>query len=50
MRQNHFVVKCIKNWNSLNINIVCALTCAVFKRQLMANTNFNLRGHAFNAS
>ena len=49
MRQNHFVIKCINNWNSLSNDIVCASTCAVFKRQLMAYKNFNLRGHAFNA-
>ena len=50
MRQNHFVIRCINNWNSLSNNIVCTSTCAVFKRQLMAYTNFNLKGYAFNAS
>ena len=50
MRQNHFVIKCINNWNYLSNNIVRASTCAVFERQLMAYTNVNLRGHAFNAS
>ena len=50
MRQNHFVIRFINNWNSLSNNIVCASTCAVFKRLLMAYTNFNLRGRAFNVS
>ena len=50
MRQNNFVTRCINNWNSLSNNIVCVSTCAVFKRQLMAYINFNLRRHAFNAS
>ena len=50
MRQNHFVIRWINNWNSLNNNFVCALTYAVFKRQLMAYINFNLRGQAINSS
>ena len=42
MQQTHFIIRCINNWNSLRNNIVCASTCAVFKRQLMAYTNINL--------
>ena len=40
MRQNHFVIRFINNWYSLSNNIVCALICAVFKRQLMAHKKF----------
>ena len=50
IRQNHFVIRYINNWNSLSNNIVCASTCAMFKRQLMVYTDFDLREHAFNAT
>ena len=50
MRKNHFVIRCTNNWNFLSNNIVCASTCTLFKRHLMAYTNFNLGGHAFNVS
>ena len=49
MRQNHFIIRCINKWNSLSNNIVYTSTYAVFERNLMAYTNFNLREHAFNA-
>ena len=49
LRQTHFFIRC-KNRNSVSNNTVCVSTCAVFETQLMAYTNFNLRGHAFNVS
>ena len=50
IRNNHFVVRCVNNWNSLTNDIVCAKSYNLFRKYVYMFNNFTLRGHAFNVS
>ena len=50
IRNNHFVVRCVNNWNSLTSDIVCAKSYNLFRKYVYMFNNFTLRGHAFNVS
>ena len=41
---NHFVVRCVNNWNLLNDNIVCASSFNVFKKRLLLFVKLFLKG------
>ena len=48
IRKNHFVNRCVNNWNLLSDNIVCAPSFTVFRKRLLLFDKFILRGHALN--
>ena len=47
-RLNHFVIRCVNNWNLLNNNIVSSYSFTKFKTHLVSFDKFIVRGHALN--
>ena len=50
IRLNHFVIRCVNNWNLLNDNIACSYYFTMFKKRLLGLSfdKFIVRGHALN--
>ena len=48
IRLNHFVIRCVYNWNLLNNNIVCTYSFTMFKKCLLSFDKFIFSGHALN--